>query len=573
MRSPNAAGKARGPATAAVVMLAALVAVPLLWVLARALATAAQPTGWLALRADPQWLPALGISLLVGVLATTLSAVFTAVLIAGTHTHPAWSRLMKALPPALATPHAAFAIGFAFLIAPSGWALRLVSPSLTGLVDPPPWPLTQDPWGLGLVAVLVLKEVPYLLWSAASQLQRDDVRERWPREWRLAQTLGYSAASAWWRVIAPQLTPRLLAPLLAVLAYSLTVVDVALIIGPTTPPTLAALAWQWLLDADPEVNAKGAAAAMVLAAAVAAGAALLSLLVHLRWGHRRRLNGQRGRSQQAQHRRGRLARAGLAAGAGLYALVGLLLLLSSSAGSWPFPDAWPEQWTVAAWQSVWAASGTLLDTLSLALVASTIAMGWALAWLDLATGTWDSGLRRLLLLPLMLPSVLWVIGLHRLSLDLGVDGRWAGVLLAHVLACLPYVLIALTPAFLGFDRRHAQVAYSLGHSHARFLLRVKWPLLRASIASAWAVGVAVSVAQYLPTLYVGAGRVSTVTTEAVTLASGGQRSLLAAFATLQWLLPALGFAVAVWWGRPRRFTTRVGSGGMPGGFPGVGKAA
>jgi len=37
------------------------------------------------------------------------------------------------------------------------------------------------------------------------------------------------------------------------------------------------------------------------------------------------------------------------------------------------------------------------------------------------------------------------------------------------------------------------------------------------------VGFAVSVAQYLSTLYVGAGRLRTVTTEAVTLASGAQR--------------------------------------------------
>jgi putative thiamine transport system permease protein len=56
------------------------------------------------------------------------------------------------------------------------------------------------------------------------------------------------------------------------------------------------------------------------------------------------------------------------------------------------------------------------------------------------------------------------------------------------------------------------------------------------------VGFAVSVAQYLPTLFVGAGRFNTVTTEAVTLASGAQRSLTAAYAWLQWLLPALVFA-------------------------------
>jgi putative thiamine transport system permease protein len=83
------------------------------------------------------------------------------------------------------------------------------------------------------------------------------------------------------------------------------------------------------------------------------------------------------------------------------------------------------------------------------------------------------------------------------------------------------------------------------------LLQVKWPLLRAALFAALAVGFAVSVAQYLPTLYVGGGRINTVSTEAVTLASGGQRSLSAAFAALQWVLPALGFGLAAWLGRPR----------------------
>jgi putative thiamine transport system permease protein len=67
------------------------------------------------------------------------------------------------------------------------------------------------------------------------------------------------------------------------------------------------------------------------------------------------------------------------------------------------------------------------------------------------------------------------------------------------------------------------------------------------------VGFAVSVAQYLPTLYVGAGRFATVTTEAVTLAAGGQRTLMSAYAVLQMFLPLLAFAVAAALGRPRQF--------------------
>jgi putative thiamine transport system permease protein len=178
---------------------------------------------------------------------------------------------------------------------------------------------------------------------------------------------------------------------------------------------------------------------------------------------------------------------------------------------------------------------------------------WAVAWLETAPASWDRALRKLLYLPLLLPGVLWVVGLHRLALDLQLTGSFIGVLLTHVVAVIPYSLIALSPAYLGFDTRYAHISATLGKSRWQYLLRVKWPLLRQSLLATFAVGFAVSVAQFLPTLYVGEGQIVTVTTEAVTLSSGGQRSLVAAFAWLQWLLPAIVFALAAWLGRPRRF--------------------
>ncbi|MFN7053661.1 MAG: ABC transporter permease, partial [Gemmobacter sp.] len=65
------------------------------------------------------------------------------------------------------------------------------------------------------------------------------------------------------------------------------------------------------------------------------------------------------------------------------------------------------------------------------------------------------------------------------------------------------------------------------------------------VLTAAAVGLAVSVGQYLPTLLIGGGRVETLTTEAVALSSGGNRRLIGAYALLQMLLPALGFAFAL----------------------------
>jgi putative thiamine transport system permease protein len=553
-------------------LLLTLAALPLGWSLWAAVQAGLDAAGWTALLNDPQTLPALAMSLWTGLLASTLSTAVAAWLLCRIFSPlpgaAVGTKLARGLAPLLALPHAALAIALVALLAPSGWLLRLLSPWATGLSAPPPWPTTQDPWGLGLVAVLVLKETPFLLWAALAQLQRPEVGQQLQQQLRLAHTLGYSARSAWWRVAWPQLWPRLLGPLLAVLAYNLTVVDVALVIGPGSPPTLAVLAWQWLQDADPATNAQGAAAAWLLAAALALAASLAWSLTRGHLWRRRWTRGpaaarsisrfwpSRGNSKHPGTTRPDAP--GLTPGRPplslllcIYLAAALALALGSISGSWPFPQVLPEAWSLAAWQSVLASSGTLWATTGLALASSLGALLWAVAWLELAPGTWQARAQPLLYLPLALPGVLWVLGLHQLALAWGLDGQASGLWLAHTLACLPYVLLALQGPYTGFDARLAQLAATLGRGRWAFLWQVKWPLLRAALAASLALGFAVSVAQYLPTLYVGAGRFNTVTTEAVTLAAGGQRSLTAAYAWLQWLLPVLMFALAARLGRAR----------------------
>ncbi|MEJ7931095.1 ABC transporter permease [Ramlibacter sp. AN1015] len=536
-------------------LLAALLLVPLLWAAASAVSAGLQPRVWAELGAQPRLARALALSLFTGLASTLLSVAIAAALLGCAFASRPWPLLNRVLAPMLAMPHAAFAIGLAFLVAPSGWILRALSPWATGFEAPPPWITTQDPWGLALVAALVGKELPFLLWVGATQLQRADVGARWAAELQLARTLGYSRAAAWWRVVWPQLWPRLGAPLAAVLAYSLTVVDMALVIGPAAPPTAALLAWEWLLDADPQANARGAALAWLLALVVAAlGAsawALRSRLVRRgRW-----VRGSRGRADPP----GWTGWLPVGALALLYAAVLLALAVGSVAGVWAFPALWPQNLSFSGWRSVASSAHTLWTSLSLATASAACALAWAVAWLETAPPAWDRPLRRLVFLPLLLPSIVWVIGVHRLALAWELDARWSGLWLAHTLAALPYALIALSPSYLGFDARYGQLAASLGHGRVAFLLRIKWPLLRAGLAGAFAVAFAVSIAQYLPTLFVGAGRFATVTTEAVGLASGGQRSLLAAYAWLQWLLPALVFALAAWAGRARRVGVSPGA--------------
>ena len=533
------------------VLLIAALGLPLLYSTAAAVMAGADILAWQQLFAGRSTWTALGLSIWTGVTATALAVGATAWMLAKTFPGPRWPRLVRVLGPMLATPHTAFGIGLVFLLAPSGWLLRLVSPWATGFQAPPSWSTTQDPWGLGLIVVLVAKEVPFLLWVAASHLQRADETQRLLLDLQVARSMGYAAGIAWWRVVWPQLWPRLRWPMLAVLTYSMTVVDVALVIGPGSPPTLAVLAWTWLLDADLATNAQGAAAAWLLALSVIAVASLFWQLVKLKsWG-KRRTSGRRGAISAARH--APTAIYSIQTLIGLYAVVMLALAAGSVSGVWTFPDLVPETFSLDAWRSVFASTSTVTTTLTLGVVSGVTALIWSVAWLEAAPPRWDALLRRVVYLPLVLPSVLWVIGVHSTALRLGMDGRWIGLWLAHTLASAPYVLITLSPAYSGFDPRYQLITATLGRGRAAFLWRVKWPLLRASLASAFAVGFAVSVAQYLPTLFIGAGRFATVTTEAVTLASGAQRSLTSAYAWLQWLLPVLGFWLAAWAGKPRRF--------------------
>jgi putative thiamine transport system permease protein len=543
-------------------LLATGVALPMAWALVSATTQALDAAAWQALWADPQTLRAWCMTLWTGLTSTVLVWLTLARLLASGFIRQQLARWLAHVPAMLATPHAAMAMGLVLWLAPSGWALRLVSPGLTGLQAPPLWTTTQDPWGLGLILALWVKEVPFLVWVAATQLQREDLRRRWQAEYVLAQTLNRTPVQAFAQVVWPQLAPRLRWPALAVLAYGLTVVDMALIIGPATPPTLAVLAWQWLGDADAAMQAQGAAAAALLTLSVAVLAAALSFppVQERFWV---KATGAALQVMAGQVKSGQRVGAGPSGGlhgslgwwliAGLYLAVWWALAVGSVSGVWPFPQLWPTRWTGDAWAQVVLSADTVWTTLGLALASASLCLVWVVVWLELSTRRWQKMLRPWLLLPLVLPSVLWVVGLYSLALQWRLEGQWLGLLLAHVVMVLPYVLLALEPAYQAVDPRQLALVASLGHGPWVALWRIKWPLLKRALASAWAVGFAVSVAQYLPTLYVGAGRLATVTTEAVTLAAGGQRSLMSAYAVLQMLLPVLAFALAAGLGRPRQF--------------------
>ena len=515
-------------------------AVPLLLSLAALLPSLGDGKALARLLAHPQLGSALALSLFTGLAATALALAATLLILAGTGA----TRVMRIMAAAgVALPHLAFAIGFGFLIMPSGLLARV----FVGGETPPGWITVQDPWGLALIVALAIKEVPFLLTAAFGILSRKEAAGLLAQQARAARSLGHGEGSAFLRVLMPQLLAELRWPLLIVFVYGATVVDMALVLGPTQPPTVAVVIWHALNDADPQENQMGLQATLLLTLLLGLAIALLSAgLGALRKPYRTFLTA--GPSALAAPRRSARLMSILIGTITLAAL--LLLLVLSLSQRWPYPALSPV-FGAAAWETLAAAPAPLVLSLVLALTTAATATALGLLWFETQNPAHDRWVTGLALLSLALPQLAIAGGQYRVFLGLGLTGSLAGLFLAHLAPVAAYVLIVLQGPYRAFDARYAMVARGLSASPARTFLRVKLPLLKAPVLTAFAIGFAVSIVQFVPAQLIAGGRYSTLPIEAVTLSSGGSRALTAAYALALAVPPLLVFMGTSLLGRPR----------------------
>ncbi len=524
--------------------LLALWALPLVAALAAAISSGIDPAAWFAIFAHPQLWPGLLLSLFTGFFSTALALLSALIIAAGFYRSALWNKLQGAAAAGMALPHLAFATGFGFLIMPSGFLTRL----LVGGDQPPQWVTAQDPYGLSLLAALALKEIPFLFAMIWSQLTQGDMAASLDGQWRSARSLGHGAGSIWLRVIQPQILSRLLWPLVIVFSYGASVVDMALVIGPTQPPPLAVVVWHDLNDAQTAINARGLAGSIFLTMILvgvtvlaAFGTKLVSMLAR---GFL--IAGPSSRSAPII-----LATVNFVIVVAAFVAVIVLLTVMSLVPRWPYPALWPSVFSFNAWGLLIASSSALWLSLGLGLVTSAVALGLVVLWYETQPPRYDRWLLGLAALSLALPQLLLASGQYRLLLGFGLTGGLPGLFVVHLAPVLAYVAVVLTKPYRSLDPRYIAVAASLSATPLRRWWAIKLPLLKAPLLTAAAVGFSVSVVQYVPAQLAAAGRYETLPMAAVTLSSGGNRALSAAFTMALAMPPLLAFLFAALAGRPR----------------------
>jgi putative spermidine/putrescine transport system permease protein len=152
-------------------------------------------------------------------------------------------------------------------------------------------------------------------------------------------------------------------------------------------------------------------------------------------------------------------------------------------------------WRLSIFNSLVIGSGT---TVLATLLGSLAALG--------LRGTSSSlvvpAIRTLFLLPMVVPAVVLGVGMQLMFARYELVDSYLGVIIAHTVVAVPFVLVNVSSALQGVDIRLEQAAASLGASPGRALFAVTLPIALPGIVSGALFAFATSLDEVVLTLFV-----------------------------------------------------------------------
>ena len=241
--------------------------------------------------------------------------------------------------------------------------------------------------------------------------------------------------------------------------------------------------------------------------------------------------------------------------AGLVVVPFAPLAIQSLAFRWAWPDLLPATWwwerraaapvplawdyVLSPYSRVWEAT---LNTVGIGLAATAICLAICLpAARVLARETirGKPAIELLLALPLLVPEAAIGIALLMMFIYLGLAGTWWGIVLAHLIPTIPYMVRMLTAVWQGLGSEFEEQATILGASRWQVLCLVTLPMLLPGVLAGALFAFLVSTNVFLLTFLLGQGSVITLPTLLFSKMSGGTLDATAAGIALIVTLPGL----------------------------------
>lgn len=216
---------------------------------------------------------------------------------------------------------------------------------------------------------------------------------------------------------------------------------------------------------------------------------------------------------------------------------------------WYFPDLWPSEWSLRAWNYLATPNSRALEALL-----DSILIGVAVTALSIIIGIpagramglhdfWGKGVVGFLILaPTIVPTLAVAMGIHVLFIRYSLADTLIGVILVHLIPVTPYMVLVLSSVFANYDPEYEQQARSLGASSIQVFRYITLPAILPGLVVGGFFAFIISWSQYVLTLLIGGGQVITLPILLFTFANSGDYPITAALSVI-FIVPAILFII------------------------------
>ncbi|WP_323764498.1 ABC transporter permease [Marinovum sp.] len=231
------------------------------------------------------------------------------------------------------------------------------------------------------------------------------------------------------------------------------------------------------------------------------------------------------------------------------------LIIQSFAFRWAWPDLLPSTWwleqrdtamvplawdyVLSPYSRVWEAT---VNTVVIGTIVTVICLAICLpAARVLAREKFrgKSAFEFFLSLPLIVPEAAIGIALLMMFIRLGLAGSYVGIIIAHLIPTIPYMVRMLTAVYQGLGRDFEEQAMILGANRWQVLRLVTLPMLLPGVVAGALFTFLVSTNIFLLTFFLGQGQIVTLPTLLFSKIAGGTLDASAAGITLIVTLPGI----------------------------------
>lgn len=203
------------------------------------------------------------------------------------------------------------------------------------------------------------------------------------------------------------------------------------------------------------------------------------------------------------------------------------LIFTSISFNFRWPDVLPKHFTMRAIKYVFYDNSNTYEA-----ILNTIIIGISVIILDLILAIPAAYefkgkviMEIILFAPIIIPPFTAIMGMYTVFIKLGLTESIFGVILAHILPTLPYMLMAMMVSFNTLDVALEQQATLLGATPIKRFYYIVLPHLLPSILAGASLTFLISASQYLLTLLVGGGRVVTLSIIMIPFINGGDKAI------------------------------------------------